>query len=64
MREVYGTAVAMIGQKRAALATLLPIGTEHEMIDNELAAAGKKIGECFLSFRSIKHIVLLDFDPR
>ena len=57
-------AVDMIGQERATRATLLPLGTEHEMIDDQFAAAVEKVGEGLFAARPVEHIVLFDLDPR
>src|SRR5580704_10477908 len=60
---MHQRAVRMVHVERATGATLLPIRTEHEVIDNELAFAIEEVGECFLATRGIENVVLLDLDP-
>src|SRR5437667_99225 len=47
-------AVKVIGQVRAALATFFPSRGEHEMINDQLAAILKKIGQRFFTIGSIE----------
>src|SRR6185295_10741962 len=44
-------------------AALLPVGAEHEVIDDELALAGEEVGERLLSLRAIEDVFLLDLFP-
>jgi len=53
----------MIGKIGTARAAFAPIGAEHEMIDDQLAAAGEEIAESLLSRRRIEYVILLDLDP-
>src|SRR5205814_3224019 len=62
MRQMPIRAVKMIGQVGAAFATLFPARTEHEMINNQLAAALEQIGQSLFSLWAIKDIFLLDLD--
>src|SRR2546430_1146490 len=64
MRQMPIHAVKMIGQIGAAFATLFPARTEHEMINNQLAAALEQISQRLFSVWAIKHIFLLDLDYR
>src|SRR3979490_3116715 len=64
MCEVHEGAVDMIGQKRAAPATLLPPRTEHEMIDDQLATSLEEIAERLLAVGRVENVVLLDLHPR
>src|SRR5437763_4391269 len=64
MRQMPIRAVKMIGQIGAAFATLFPARTEHEMINNQLAAALEQISQRLFSVWAIKHIFLLDLDHR
>jgi hypothetical protein len=54
----------MIELERAADASLAPVRSEHEMLDDQLAASAEQIGEGFLPVRPIEDIGLLDLDPR
>src|SRR5215469_3389361 len=54
----------MIGEVGAALATLLPSRTEHEVIDDELALIGKQLGEGLLAVARVEDIRLVHLDPR
>src|SRR6266511_4854098 len=53
----------MIGPERAALATLLPSWSEHEMHDDQLAASIEEVGERLLAVRPVEAIPLLHPDP-
>src|SRR5438105_1719684 len=63
MFEVHESALDMVDFERAADAALLPAGTEHEMLDDQLAAAVEQVGERLLALRTIEHIGLFDLDP-
>src|SRR2546426_6668407 len=63
MCEVHEGAVDMIGQERAAPAALLPPRTEHEMIDDQLAASLEEVSERLLALRPVEHIRFFDLDP-
>src|SRR4029434_774573 len=39
----------MVHLERAANAALLPFGTEHEMLDHQLAPAAKEVAECLFA---------------
>jgi hypothetical protein len=56
-------AIEIVGPERAALAAFLPVGTQHEVIDDELAAAGEEIGERLRAIGPLKDISLLDLHP-
>src|SRR5262249_4949269 len=45
-------------------ASLAPVGTEHKVVNDELAASREKVGEAHLSLRPVEDVVLLDFFPR
>src|ERR1700730_9035036 len=63
MFEMRERAVDMIGQERATRTTLLPFRTEHEVIDNQLAASVEEIRKTLFSFGAIEDVLLRDFDP-
>src|SRR4029453_7048715 len=49
---------------RAARAALLPVGPEHEVIDDELAPSAEQVGERRLPARALELVALLDLHPR
>src|SRR5260370_21671082 len=55
--------VDLVGEQRAAGTALLPIGTEHEVVDHELAASVEQAGERHRTVGVLEDIVLLDPDP-
>src|SRR5262249_8524509 len=50
--------------ERAALAPLLPVGCEHEMVDDQLRTPGEQVAERDLAVRSVEHVRLVDAHPR
>ena len=64
MFKVDTSAVDMIGQKRAAFAALLPSRSEHEMVDNQLAASIEQVGQPLLSVRAIELVLFVNLDHR
>ena len=60
---MHGGAVEMIGEERAARAAFLPAGTEHEVIDEQLAAAAEQVGERLLAAGPVEHVALVDLNP-
>src|SRR5215831_16842566 len=63
MFEMHERAFDVIDLERAADATLLPARTEHEMLDDKLAAPVEQISERFLTLRAVEEIGLVDLDP-
>src|SRR5712664_3441681 len=63
MLEMLPRAVDLIREQRAAGASLLPIGTEHEVIDDELTASVEQVAERHLAVDTFEDVVLLDLDP-
>src|SRR5437868_10082665 len=61
--EVLDDAVEVVGPERARLAAGLPVGAEHEVVDDELAAAVEQVGEARLAARAGELVVLGDLDP-
>ena len=60
---MHQCAVRVIHVERAARAPFLPVRTEHEVIDDQLAFAGEQLGKGFLAAGRIEDIVLFDFHP-
>jgi hypothetical protein len=56
--------VNVVRPERATDATFLPVRTEHEVLDDQLTAAGEQFAEGFLSVRPIENVRLLDSHPR
>src|SRR6516165_2036093 len=56
-------AIKAVADHRAARASFIPFRAEHEMIDDELAAAVKQIRKGFPAVGRVKDVVLLDLDP-
>src|SRR5712675_695180 len=64
MVQMHDDVVEVVRPERAGRAALLPVGAEHEVVDDELALAREEIGERLLSLRAIEDVLLLDFFPR
>ena len=62
MRQMPVRAVEMIGQIGAAFATLLPAWTEHEVIDDQLTASVKEIGQRLFAVGTVKDVLFVDLD--
>src|SRR5690606_41992592 len=45
-------------------AALIPVRSEHEMVDQQLAAPIEQIGKVFPPRRRIEHVILVDLHPR
>src|SRR5579863_3248987 len=52
--------IDMVGKERASQASRLPTGTEHEVINDQLAAPVEEIGERLLAIGRVEYILLLD----
>jgi hypothetical protein len=63
VREVHGTTIDVIGEERAARAALFPVGPEHEVIHDQLAAAVEQLGERLFAVRAVEGVLLVDFHP-
>jgi hypothetical protein len=61
--EMHERAFDMVHLERAANAALLPFGTEHEMLDHQLAPAAKEVAECLFAVRPLKNITFFDLHP-
>jgi hypothetical protein len=62
--QMLNGAVQVVGEKRAADATFFPAWAEHEVINNQLAAALKEVGKRFFAVPSLEGILLLNLFPR
>src|SRR5215469_3018891 len=61
--QVDGGAVEAVGPERAVRAAGVPLGREHEVVDDELAAAAEQVGQGQLPVRPVEDVVLGDFLP-
>src|SRR6476469_9373090 len=52
-----------IGPERAALAGLVPVRREHDVLHHELVASLEQVAERHLSIGSVEQIILVDLDP-
>jgi hypothetical protein len=63
VRQMDDGAVEMIGEIRATRTAGFPAGTQHKMIDDQLALAAEQIGQGLLAVRRIEQIILLHLFP-
>ena len=54
----------LVGAGGAARAAVLPLGVEHEVVDDQLRTAFEDAGERHLPVRAVEDVVLLDLDHR
>src|SRR5256885_5078199 len=62
--EVDAEAVEIVRPERAVLAALVPVGREHEVIDDELAPAVEELGQRLRACRPVEDVLLLHLLPR
>jgi hypothetical protein len=60
---MHERAVRVVHIERTARAGLLPVRTEHEVVDNQLAFAVEKVRERHLPVRPVEKVIFPDFDP-
>src|SRR6202158_2968701 len=63
MLQVHDAAMEVIGEKKPARPAPLPVRTEHEVIDDELAAPAEEIAQGLLAARSIEDVLLVHPHP-
>ncbi|MNG14836.1 hypothetical protein D3C84_986230 [compost metagenome] len=56
-------AVDMVGEEGAAVTALLPIRSEHEVVDDQGAAPVEQVGQGFPAVRPFEGVDLVDTDP-
>ncbi|MOA04371.1 hypothetical protein D3C78_1239200 [compost metagenome] len=61
--QVQVGAIEVVGQERAAAAAFAPALVEHEVIDQQLTAAGEQVGEAQVPMRAFEAVGLLDPYP-
>jgi hypothetical protein len=61
--EMDQRALHLVATERTANTALLPLRPEHEVLDDELAAAGEQVGERLLAIGPVEHIALVNLDP-
>src|SRR5262249_53402179 len=63
-RQMHVDAVEIVGPERAAGATLVPVRTEHEVLNDELTASAEEVGERDRSLGRLEYVGLVDSLPR
>src|SRR5438034_6495284 len=63
MREMPVCAVKVVSEIRTAFASLFPPRAKHEMIDDQLTATVKEIGQGFPAIWAVEDIFLVDLNP-
>ena len=61
--EMHQRALDLVHFERATDAAFGPVGAEHEVLDDKLAASIEQIGERHLAVGSVEHVVLFHLDP-
>jgi hypothetical protein len=64
MVKVSRNAVEIVGPERARFASLVPVGGEHEMIDNQLRAPVEQVGQRQLAPWPVEAVGLVHPLPR
>jgi hypothetical protein len=62
--EVRQGAVEVVAQERAPRTTRGPVWAEHEVVDDQLAAAVEELAQRFPARRRVKGVLLVDQYPR
>src|SRR3989454_1275293 len=62
--QVHAGGIVVIGPERAVPAALVPLWGEHEVIDDQLAAAGEQVGQRLLPVHAVERVGLFDALPR
>ncbi len=62
-REMDDVTLELSAQNEQPLAAGLPIGPEHEVVDDELAAAGEEVAQRLPAVRPVERVVLGDMLP-
>ncbi|MCY1452879.1 hypothetical protein D9M71_698360 [compost metagenome] len=63
VRQMLVGPVDVVGQERATGAAFVPAVGEHEVVNDQLAAATEQVGEFQFSVESLEVVVLVDFYP-
>src|SRR5580658_3455147 len=61
--KVDKTALHIVGRKGAARTTFLPLRSEHEMPDHQLAVFAEKACQGHFAIRTFKYVILIDHYP-
>src|SRR6516164_1792063 len=64
MLQMHRYAVEVVGPERAMRTTCLPCRIEHEVINDQLAAAVQQLRQALPAVGSFEYVVLLDALPR
>jgi hypothetical protein len=60
---VHHDGVEVVGPERADATAGLVLRVEHEVVDEELAAAVEQLGQRLLAVGAVEHVFLLDALP-
>ena len=63
MFQMHQGAADLVDLERAPDAALGPVGSEHEVLDDELAASVEQVGERPRAVRRVEHVGLVQPDP-
>jgi len=61
--EMDGKTVEAVSDRRAGLAAGGVVGAEHEMVNEQLRAAPKQVGERGAAFVGVEAVLLVDLNP-
>ena len=61
--QVLVGAVDVVGEEGAALAAFGPAGAEHEVVDDQLAAAAEQVGQAQFAVGALEAVGFVDFYP-
>src|SRR5258708_39276505 len=64
MVQVDDYSVEVVRPERATRASLLPVRTEHEVIDDQLRTPRKEVGQRLFAVRSLENVLLVHSLPR
>ena len=64
MFEMNHVWIIVVAKHRTNLAAFRPVGSEHEVINDQLATIGKQIAQRFFAVGPVERVFLVDFLPR
>src|ERR1051326_6149827 len=54
----------VVGKERTTRTAFVPIRPEHEVVNDQLAAAVEQFGQAFLTFWRLEDVIFVDLHPR